>query len=355
MAFVDGFAGRGEYTSLNGETFAGSPLLALRMLAGDSALAKQVNIVLIEPRPDHFTHLETVVKQFCSSNPGLASPTLVNGQFAKTLRDDIASIRAQGVFEVPTFLFVDPCGVDDVDFELISKIVSHDGCEVFIFFNYSAVTRISGLLEIGRDTPALRMIYGSPERVARLSDAVQHSTSTEQREAAIVDMYFGALRETAPYLLPFRVEYEEARKTSHYLIHATKHPLGFKIMKHVMWESGRDEMGGEGRLELRQASAGDISAYMRSDLLELDDEIVKHLSSVAVENVGTFRDDWVCRPDDFFSEGCYRRRLLKLEAEGKIEVLDEDRQTILPAEKRRRDTWNGGPSIASRLYVRLKR
>ena len=61
----------------------------------------------------------------------------------------------------------------------------------------------------------------------------------------------------AKYIIPFRVEHQDQRRTSHYLIHASKHPLGFRIMKDVMWRRGHgeDEPGG---LELRQKSRTDF-------------------------------------------------------------------------------------------------
>ena len=56
-------------------------------------------------------------------------------------------------------------------------------------------------------------------------------------EQMILQSYRDALREdmSVIYSVPFRVESEDQKKTSHYFIHATNHRRGFKIMTEVMW------------------------------------------------------------------------------------------------------------------------
>src|SRR5947209_15153728 len=74
----------------------------------------------------------------------------------------------------------------------------------------------------------------------------------------ILSSYRNALHEGmgVAFTTPFRVESEEKQKTSHYLIHATNHHLGFKIMKEVMWGRGHSETS-QGDLQFVQASRTD--------------------------------------------------------------------------------------------------
>lgn len=354
LFYLDGFAGRGGYSNEDGaEEVPGSPIRALQLIAGHDDLCSRVRTGFIEPNAEYFAELQQRVTTFCDEHPELQKPDITHGHFAETLRGalDAADKAANGI--VPTFMLVDPCGVDDVDLGIICDVLSRRGCEVFIFFNYAAVARIAGLLSTDRDTPSLRMIYGSDEAIDRLKSAIRGVEEATAREQIIVDMYMDALRRAggADFVIPFRIEYEDRRSTSHFLIHATKNALGFKIMKHVMWEEGRTEEQEEGRLELRQASAGDLSSRMRTDLAELEKEILEHLRKSGATAVSVFRNDWVVRPTDYFSEGCYRRILLKLEEEQKIEVLDDDCKTPLPASQRK--MTKSGRSLASRLFVRL--
>ena len=81
-----------------------------------------------------------------------------------------------------------------------------------------------------------------------------------------------------------------------------------------MWKAGKLDGTDEGRLELLQSSASDISSLMRLDLEQADEAILNHLSTNGVTEVSVFRKAWPVRPDDRFTDACYRRRLLKLEA-----------------------------------------
>ena len=57
----------------------------------------------------------------------------------------------------------------------------------------------------------------------------------EEREAEIVETLAQALRGLgADYVLPFCFKDERGIRTSHHLVFATKHPLGYRIMKEIM-------------------------------------------------------------------------------------------------------------------------
>jgi hypothetical protein len=58
----------------------------------------------------------------------------------------------------------------------------------------------------------------------------QETRNFREREEIILIEYRKAIEEDmgAKYIIPIRVEHEDQRKASHYFIHATRHPLGFK-------------------------------------------------------------------------------------------------------------------------------
>ncbi len=354
LVLIDGFAGAGHYEHAStGEKVSGSPLLALELIAASPDLAKRVYPVFIGKRQDHFSDLEASVIKFCTDNSHIKSPGLFHTSFTAAIDGLATHLREGGGELAPTFLFVDPCGVEGADFAAIAEILKRPRCEAFIFFNIDGVRRILGL---GQDRigPTLRGVFGSQNRVDALLASLDGAQSPDEKETLIVSAYLSLLREEADagYLLPFRVESAGRRVTSHYLIHATKHDLGFSIMKHIMWEAGKGDGSDEGRLELLQASSNELSALMRTDLAQLDDSLVRFLEKNGTTQVRVFREEWVRRPDDLFTDSCYRRRLLQLEEGGVIEVLDDDARTPLPAADRR--MTKSGRSLASRLWVRLK-
>ena len=166
----------------------------------------------------------------------------------------------------------------------------------------------------------------------------------------ILTSYRDALRQDMGmvYTIPFRVEFEERQQTSHYLIHSTNHPLGFRIMKEVMWNHGHSEEG-EGALQLVQSARTDYVPLFdpRHDVKQ---EILDALAK-GPRPVNLFYSDWVVRPDDLLCQPAYRQALLQLEGSGQIEVLDKDKRTPKPAKSRKRH--KGKPTLGEGYYVRL--
>ncbi len=192
---------------------------------------------------------------------------------------------------------------------------------------------------------------GSEERAQTLYEALRATTNTRERETIITHHYRRALVEEigAEYIVTFRIEHEDQRKTSHCLIHATKHPLGFSIMKDVMWRRGRSE-DRQGALELAQRSRTNFIPLFDLPGDEVKQNILGALKHGSLQ-VGTFYKKWTQRPDDLQCEGSYRQFLLELEAEGKIEVLSNDLKHLMPSTIRPRS--KGKPTLAKQYYVRL--
>lgn len=354
LVYIDGFAGAGSYTDeTTNEVFNGSPILALEAFAQNEALSGSVNSFFVEPREDHYGDLEGAVKAFCANNKSVIEPKLLNSTFQKVVDSLREHLQKNGHTLAPTFLFVDPCGVDGVHFESIIDILSRDNCEAFIFFNITGVQRIVGL---GKDRlgPTLGELLGSSDRASSLVEAIESCETSQDKETVIIDAYCSVLSESAKaeYVLPFRIESEHRRCTSHYFIHATKHPLGFKIMKEIMWKAGKIDGTEEGRLELLQRSANDLSTLMRSDLDVADQNILNHLKTNGPTQVSVFRKDWPLRASDRYTDACYRRRLLLLENQNHIAVYEPDGKTPAPAESRKR--YRGEPTLPDRLIVAIK-
>jgi hypothetical protein len=132
------------------------------------------------------------------------------------------------------------------------------------------------------------------------------------------------------------------------LIHATNHPLGFKIMKEVMWNRGQSEEG-EGALQFVQSGRTDYIALF-DPRYDVKKEILSALAA-GPQCVDLFYSNWVFRPEDLLCQPAYKQALLELEASGDIEVLDKDNRTPKPMKIRKRH--KGKPTLGEGYYVRL--
>lgn len=350
LVYIDGFAGRGTYTDAeSGATFEGSPLRALRLISKSEELAAKVSTFFIERDRKLATDLRATVAAFVASITNLRAPVICEGEFAHELTSALDEIEREGHGLAPTFLFVDPCGVAGTDFSVIQRYLNQRHCETLIFFNIAGVRRILGLQERMGDT--LGELLGSAEHANKLAEEVARCNDPEAKEERIVSYYADRLRVTkAKYVTPFRVEYENRRSTSHYLIHATSHPRGFSIMKDVMWSVGKTAEG-DGGLALVQASKQNSPHLLfRPKWEAVKADVLRELGS-GKRRVSHFYEDLVARPTNLLSETAYRKALLELEAEGELIVLDKLGAAPAPAATRRKR--NGVSTLADAYYVVL--
>lgn len=345
LLYIDGFAGRRTYTKADtGEMVAGSPLRALELIAETEDFAAKVSTIFIESDEALYAQLEQVVSDFFEKHNHIRKPECKHSTFADRVGEVITEVRGR---LAPTFLFVDPCGVSGTSFKTIRQVMDCGKCEAFIFFNIDGVRRIAGLPEVSE---VLVELMGSKERAQALYDALRITTNARKREQLIVEHYRKALTDDirAKYTVPFRVEHEEQQKASHYLVHATKHHLGFAIMKDVMWRRGQTEYQG-GALEFKQASHTNYIPLFDFSWDEVKENILKALQGGPLK-VAAFCEDWVYRPEDSLCETAYKKALLELENEAKIEVLDKQGKNVVPVLARRK--YKGKPTLANDYFVR---
>ena len=276
-------------------------------------------------------------------------PHLMNGTFSTKMTEVLDSWKRRNIASAPMFVFVDPCGVDGVDFAVIERLLSsHRKCEVFLFFNVDGIRRILGLRDSRGDT--LTRLLGTEERADMLVRIVDAARTTGEREEAILRYYEELLRQNTAgrYVASFRVEKEDRRTTSHYLVHVTQHPRGFSIMKDVMWAAGKTSEGKGGPL-FEQASYSGTEALFRPEWDGVKASILEELRGGS-RCVAYFYEELVERPENRLCRLAYRNALLELEEEGKILVLATDGQT--PAPKRRR--LKGSLTLGDGYYVKAR-
>jgi three-Cys-motif partner protein len=345
LLYIDGFAGPGTYTKADTrEAFDGSPLLALKLIAGNATFSEKVSTLFIEVNNDLYGRLEKAVTSFAKANSHVRKPMTTCCTFAEGVRQLLEDVKGN---LAPTFLFVDPCGVSGTSFDTIKSVMACKSSEAFIFFNIDGVRRIAGLSNLSE---VLVDLLGSKKRAEELFAALQKTADVGKRERMILERYRQALREDmgVKYTIPFRVESEEKQKTSHYLIHASNHHLGFKIMKEVMWTRGHSDTG-QGDLQFVQASRTDYVPLF-DPRHDVKNDILNALAT-GPQCVDLFYFDWVIRPDDLLCQPAYKQALLELEANGEIEVLDKDGRTLKPVKSRR--PHKGKPTLGGGYYVRL--
>ena len=116
LLYIDGFAGRGTYTKAStGEAVDGSPLRALKLIAGHQDLSDKVSTIFIESDEVLFQQLDQAVSAFYEEHHEIREPACLSGTFADRVKEVLTIVEGN---LAPTFLFVDPCGVSGTNLAL---------------------------------------------------------------------------------------------------------------------------------------------------------------------------------------------------------------------------------------------
>jgi three-Cys-motif partner protein len=337
--YIDGFAGAGTYERQH----HGSPLIALTLLSNQP---RPASASFIEKDAELFSQLREAIGKHPAAKKLLDEPLIEHGAF----NEWIDAILARPIYKyrkVATFAFVDPCGVQGLRMQDLTAVLSRQYGECLVFWNYDGINRWLGGVRKGEHSRAgLVHLFGSDALVdecLRLFDGPR-----TDKEKGILELFMRALNDAgATHVLPFRVSAKERNRTSHYLLHCSRHGLAFKIMKEVMASTTTADDG-----EFEFSTALESGSLFSPVLDAARDDVLSALTG-GPALVHMFTEQWVMRPRDYLLQKDYRELLLSLEREGRIEVLDKKAANVVPVGKRR--LRQGRPTLGPDYFVRLRR
>jgi len=320
IIFFDGFAGRGEYIDeKTGKLLTvGSPIIALRV--ADELLQyceqKERNpyfdkfvCVAVEKDKENFENLRSVInrKKEKLEFKDKIEILLINAEFANVVSKLVKEV---GVRIAPSFFFIDPFGFSGVPFAAITDILSLPRTEIFFSFMTRDINRFLGLHQVEKH---LNTLYPTSEW-----QQIYQIQSWEERDKALLNLYVKSLKEIAgvKYVFPFRVCMDEKYQTLYYLVHATNHFHGLKIMKDIMKRQGASGdfawLGPkESSYRYQQKLFDDTIPSLKEYLLKKFEGESKTFDKILEE---TYQDTR-------FVEKEYRQALKELEKEGRASII----------------------------------
>jgi len=244
--FFDGFAGRATYE----DEIRGSPILALDVADKNAESFKTFHCTFNEYDQNNYENLSEVLGKYIGSleseadivgeektisrNTPDISIDLRNGQFEDVALD---VMRSKTYRDLPSLVFIDPFGYGGVPFNLVDKIMNLQsrGNEVFFTFMVDTVRRF--LSDVEKEE-AISELLGTNDW-----SYIKELSTREEKEEEILKLYREQLQKIADvdYVFPFQMMHPEKETTVYYLIHATNHFKGFKVMKDVMFREGAED------------------------------------------------------------------------------------------------------------------
>jgi three-Cys-motif partner protein len=311
IAFIDGFAGPGEYRG--GEI--GSPLIALQTFENHRApMRAHVNFLFIELDRRRAEHLEGLVAPYRQRLGARVTIDIEQGAFDDSMSGLLDEISQQNGVLIPAFVMVDPFGISHTPMSVIAKILRNPKSEVYVSFMWTYLNRFN---EHENFEEHLDDLFGCPDwrAVSELPD------DTRVRKNFFFGLYRDCLKRAgAKYVVHF--ELYRGRDPVYAIFFATSNETGCDKMKQAIWKA--DPVSGTRFVPGNQSNL-DLFA---DDTTQFANELIAEITSddwVSFDRIET----WTKTDSTGYHSGQLKPALRNLEAANRIEVDPESRRRAM--------------------------
>lgn len=333
LGYLDFFCGPGHYEDGSEST----PVIIMRQILADDRLKERMVTLFNDVNPDHVATLKARLEALPGyaelAHPPLYQSDPVDKAFADYFEE--TSI-------IPSYIFIDPFGYKAVSLKLIASVSKDWGCDVLMFFNYS---RVNMAVNNPVLTHLLDDIFGE-ENSEMLRRKIKYGglSADDRRKLIMTTLHNSITQEIAPescHAVWYRFLTDKGR-TSHYLFFFSKHPLGYSIMKEIMYNESQFTFDGVGNFMFDPRVTDDGQPRQPSlfpPLGKLEERLMRKYKNKSMTMGQIFREDHF---DTFYVAKNYKDALNSLEEKGYISADP-------PAEKRQ--IRNGKRTFADRVKV----
>lgn len=228
IGYFDLFSGPGVYKDGNAST----PLLIARNCFNDEFLRTHVWMVFNDK--DHSEELKKNFKKEYPNGSFTFQPHFghgIVGENEEINRFITLDNTSNGHNEIPSVLFIDPFGYKNIETLILSKFLSYWGNELFIFIN---TKRINPALENEKFIPLMESLF--PTMYNTIVKEKKFKSTVQERLNYIIKNLgkeYENLLNKKIYYTAFNFQEEDSETTSHYILHLTKSPRGYDLIKQI--------------------------------------------------------------------------------------------------------------------------
>ena len=228
IRYLDLFAGPGVYEDGNLST----PILVAKACASDPVLANTVRLIFNDN--EHCEALKANFEKYFNSmafkyEPIFGNKTVGEDQGIKSYLAKKTSVNGKNPY--PTLLFVDPFGYKGIDTKVLAEFLQNWGNEIFLFVN---IKRIHAAVENNKFDELMQDLF--PTTIEQVRKDRKYVSRVEERLALIIENLvkeYRSIIKTSLYYTAFKFQEEDNSATSHYILHFTKHPRGYDLVKQI--------------------------------------------------------------------------------------------------------------------------
>jgi three-Cys-motif partner protein len=300
IAYVDLFAGPGYYQDGTPST----PILILQKVLKSPKITQKIYVEFNDKEKSHIKSLEQAILKLYEIEK-LAHPVVFSSM---TITKDIAEHYNN---KPSTLFFFDPWGYKGLTPELIGATIKGWASECILFFNYNRINMDLNNKIVNLNINELLGEKRADQLRVRLDGLLPY-----EREQEMIREFCDLLKQMgAKYTLPFCFRHRSKDQTSHYIIHASKHPKGYGLMKEIMEPySIKDD---DGVPAFTFDPKGQLTLNFNRPLRELCRLLLKEFVGESLEAGKIYANH---QTKTRFTKRNYKDALLLLEEEGKISV-----------------------------------
>lgn len=322
LAYFDLFSGPGIYC--DGTT--STPIEIMQRILQDSFLVEHCLTFFNDKNESFISELENNISKLEGYDGLKHKPNFSNQGVSIDIFKEIINNNI-----IPTLSFIDPFGYEGVSTDLLDFLIRSFGCDIILFFNYNDINRAISNTKVEKHMNALF----TKDKHEELKMILEDISNPHKRERIILSKFSEAVNECYKknksdcekiYVFPFRFQFEDKNRTSHYVIFLTKHKLGLKIMKDIMWGLDNNKNNQIASYEyIPNNDQMKIVNMFETDYTDLKNDIINYLSdkkNITVKEI-----------IDYYAETIYigkniKRALIELENEIKISVPPHRKDTM---------------------------
>lgn len=316
IRYLDLFSGPGIYQDGSMST----PMLIAQSIAQDSSLSRIVQLAFNDNT--YIENLETNFLKYFPTGTFLHNPrfgSLTVGE--DTQISEFLVRQSNHSNKCPTLLFFDPWGYKGIDTAILGQFLLGGGNEMFLFVN---IKRIHAALENEKFEDLMKSLF--PNSIDALRRDRKYLATPAERLSLIIDNLADEFRFYSTkdlFVSRFKFQEEDSSATSHYILHFTKHPKGYELVKQIF--NDFDNIGASLEQEGCYAFDAKRMYYSAKDSLDFGDLNVDTLAELLSDR---YQGETIAALDLFkqhqttgnYSGTHYTKALRQLVEKGSVEV-----------------------------------
>lgn len=306
LLYIDLYAGPGYYDDDKPST----PIKVLSSINDNSIFNRKIKTFFNDAEAKVVAKLDKNIRSLPFYDQLEHKPIILNEGANKELLKELLSKEQKP----PSLTFIDPLGYKGVSAELCKMAVANWGSDLFMLFN---INRIRPGIKNTTVEHLMRELFEEKfDAILAKYDAL----NKKEREDFIVDQFMAHFRDRGYRAIKFKVEFQDKKASSHYLLFVSKVDIAYFRMKEIMAKYSDYQTDGVPWMAVNSSTVQDL--FSDYSIVKLKQKLE---SCTAMYDGKTIDDIYRLHSIDTpYIKSNYKQAYVELSKSGKVLLLDKN-------------------------------